>query len=660
MTTGRALLALAILASTIAATATDARALEDLAHILPPETVVYARCAGYDTLIAELENSRFLRDGSLVAGLYRDNTAKLYPLLKEMTGVPVKVWQEHLKGVKGAHFALFSFGETTEDLDAIGIVEVSDEGRVRELLQKTLGEKSTFAGEVAGAQVLAVETDEITIYYAVHESKLFVTSRPERISTVLGHLAKTPDKSLATRPAYRSGALKSDKGTTFFAFADMPRFFTLLENTMGRYVLRFYNEFDKVVMLDGLKTACVTSGMGHCRGRAIVDPDHPWLDAFRGTVGPTTLTSYLPPNTFFAFVDSGDIPEKWKKLKKHLTSNRFPYSMELEQGFSEAQKMLGSSLTEIAATMGTEWAWFVPMGESDQFDEDYMIFAFRIGDREKFDAILTKFLESPIVKDMEKSGMTSIREEYAGVEIIRGSREGRDDAPCMAIVDDNLFFSGHVGALKAAIDAKTTGEGMLARSARYLEGLPRAPSKFGTLSLPMMLREEREWVPLLDIVHDDAILAAAASEDPGRIELFGNGSLPAFVALLASGEFLHDKYREERRACVHNLGEIGKAIKKYREANEGHSPPSLTALVPDYLADRKLLVCPFDHGKEGVTCSYEHVLGLGKPGQTWDIDAWCPHRRHGRIALRRGGDAYSTSESSFERTLRRMERQHAK
>jgi len=330
--------------------------------------------------------------------------------------------------------------------------------------------------------------------------------------------------------------------------------------------------------------------------------------------------------------------------------------MELEQGIAEAQKMLGASLDEIAATLGAEWAWFVPMTDPGRIDDASMTFAFRIGDREKFDAILTKFLESPVVKEFEKEGMKPVREEYAGVEIIRGSREGRDDAPCLAIVEDTLFLSGHVGALKAAIDAKTTGEGMLSRSARYLEGLPRAPSKFATLSLPMMLRQEREWVPLLDIVRDDAILAAAASEDPGRIELFGNDSLPAFVALVSSGEFLREKYQGQRKACVHNLNAIGQAIRKYREANEGRSPPSLVALVPDYLPDRKLLVCPLDHGKEGVNCSYEHVLGKGDPKQSWHTDAWCPHRLHGRIVLRRSGDAYSTSESNFLRTLRSMER----
>ena len=64
---------------------------------------------------------------------------------------------------------------------------------------------------------------DATVYYAIHEGRLFITNRPERISAVLGNLAETPDKSLATAPTYRSGALDSGKGTTVFAYADMPR-----------------------------------------------------------------------------------------------------------------------------------------------------------------------------------------------------------------------------------------------------------------------------------------------------------------------------------------------------------------------------------------------------------------------------------------------------
>jgi len=646
-----AILAL-LLGAALVATAGEATALEDLAKILPPETVLYARTAGFNTLLSELEGSRMLRDGSFIAGLYRENVGKVLPTLQQMTEIPTKVWEEHLQGVKGAHFALFSFGRELADLDALGIIEIDDAEKVRELVRKTIGDRAVFAGEVAGARVMSVEAGPATVYYCIHEGKLFVTNRPERISTALENLAETPDKSLATLPAYRSGALRTGKDTTFFAYADVARLFTLLENTMGRFMLRAFNEIDKVVQLNGFRTACVASGMNHCRGRAVVDPDHAWLSIFRGEVGPPTFTSYLPPETFFALIDSGDIAKKWGKLKKHLLSENFPFAQEMKDALGEAQKMLGVSLDEIAATLGTEWAWFLPVLDA-RFShmDDYMTFAFRIKDREKFDALVGKFLQSPVVKEMQKSGFAISREKHAGYEIIRGSKEGSDEAPCMAVVDDNLLMAGHVRALKAAIDAKTTGEGMLSRSALFLDGLPSASSKFASVSLPMMLMMDRDFVPLLDVVRDGAVLAVTADEAPGRIDLVGNESIPAFLGLLVSGQFLKDQYRGTRGVCIQNLNDVGKAIKAYREKN-GRDPESLLALVPEYLAKEKL-ICPLDAGKEGHKCSYESAVGVGDPEQGWLIDAWCPHRLHGRLVLRRNGRAWSSSEESFLLSLER-------
>ena len=151
-----------------------------------------------------------------------------------------------------------------------------------------------------------------------------------------------------------------------------------------------------------------------------------------------------------------------------------------------------------------------------------------------------------------------------------------------------------------------------------------------------------------------AVLAVTADEAPGQIDLVGNDSIPAFIALLASGEFLQDKYREQRQLCINNLNAVGQAIKAYREKND-RDPQSLLALVPEYLEKDKL-ICPFDHGKEGHKCSYEGVVGQGDPKQSWLIDAWCPHRLHGRIVLRRNGRASSSSEERFIRSLEQTRR----
>ena len=70
--------------------------------------------------------------------------------------------------------------------------------------------------------------------------------------------------------------------------------------------------------------------------------------------------------------------------------------------------------------------------------------------------------------------------------------------------------------------------------------------------------------------------------------------------------------------------------------------------MPDFLPKERL-VCPFDKGTEGAKCSYHDALGKGDDESGWYIDAWCPHRLHGRLVLQRDGRAWRSSESSLQR-----------
>jgi hypothetical protein len=71
--------------------------------------------------------------------------------------------------------------------------------------------------------------------------------------------------------------------------------------------------------------------------------------------------------------------------------------------------------------------------------------------------------------------------------------------------------------------------------------------------------------------------------------------------------------------------------------------------VPDFLAKNRL-VCPFGEGKEA--CSYKLVPPGEEPNE-WDICGYCTHRLHGRLVLRRSGEAWSTREGSFLSDLKR-------
>jgi hypothetical protein len=300
--------------------------------------------------------------------------------------------------------------------------------------------------------------------------------------------------------------------------------------------------------------------------------------------------------------------------------------------------------------MGNQWGFGFPIID-DRIDDDTVLFFVEIGDEEKFDAIWGKFMESPLIKELrEHAGGLGV-EKYAGYEIQRSGDPESTRGVCMARVDGTLIFSGDVRSIRAAIDAKTKGQSMLARSGSFLSGLPGSASKFAALDFERMLYMENDFVPLLEHVKEGATIAATIDMSPGRIDAVANHSLPEFIGVLVAAELLNVKYQEERAQCLANLRAIGDAIKKYTEAT-GQKPTTLAQLVPEYLPKERL-VCPFDRGKEDVTISYESALDKGNENQ-WNIEAWCTHLGHRRLVLRKNGQAWSASEESFLRSLRSM------
>jgi prepilin-type processing-associated H-X9-DG protein len=65
------------------------------------------------------------------------------------------------------------------------------------------------------------------------------------------------------------------------------------------------------------------------------------------------------------------------------------------------------------------------------------------------------------------------------------------------------------------------------------------------------------------------------------------------------------------KRCDRNLGEILKAIVSYKAANNDKWPRSLADVVPKYLSDPKVLICPADKTpmtiKNGLPCSYRYI-----------------------------------------------------
>ena len=116
--------------------------------------------------------------------------------------------------------------------------------------------------------------------------------------------------------------------------------------------------------------------------------------------------------------------------------------------------------------------------------------------------------------------------------------------------------------------------------------------------------------------------------------------------------------REEGRAaaCMNNLSLITKALVTYQEPNDDNLPPSLADLVPAYLDNPRVLICPSDGDpmriRNGLPCSYRYI------GNVPVREAWpglivlydhTPHARgRGRNAGHYDGHLRRYSEGEFK------------
>ena len=628
-------------------------ALEDLSPVLPEDTVLYARVAGPLALLGDMASSRLMVDGSVLAQAYEAQMALLPPFLSSETGLPKEKWEKAFASIRGVHFAMFGVGDELGELDAVVALETSEPVLAWQLLEAVLGSEVYFAGEVSGARVLAldVEREDATFFFAVHEGVIFASSRAERITGILTARETPPERSLATAARFRAGTLRASPDATLFAWADFQHGFDMLTSIMPEYELRDFLEAYELMDLDKLYSVALVAEANTTRVRVTYDPEHRWIKAFSGEAGAGSLSAFVPENVMLFALECGSIEKKWANLRRLLTDPKsFPEANEVKEQLAEMEKMLGASMDEIAKTLGSQWGVFMPVEESGRIDDDDLTIMFEIGDREAFDALLGRFLESPAMAEMREHGGDIEVEIQGDAKIMYPKTDNDRDVPALAIIGDALLMSGDLNVLRAALAAKATGRNLLSGRGASLEGIPSSFVRFIAVGMDPLLMDESDFTPLLDLVRPGTILVGATDESPGRMDLNINHSATAFFTFLLGGELLSDHYRDERNACLSNLREISHAVEEYRKA-KGEAPPSIQALVPDFLPKGRL-VCPLDKGGE-VGCSYGDTL-RGEAEGEWEILGWCKNRLHRRLALYYGGNAYSTRESSFLRQLLRQ------
>jgi prepilin-type N-terminal cleavage/methylation domain-containing protein len=107
------------------------------------------------------------------------------------------------------------------------------------------------------------------------------------------------------------------------------------------------------------------------------------------------------------------------------------------------------------------------------------------------------------------------------------------------------------------------------------------------------------------------------------IELLVSIAVIAVLAAILLPVFAAARSNARRTACISNLHQIGLALSMYRQDYED-LPPHLSVLVPDYVTDASILVCPNDptHGQFAGTDRMEGTLYLAS-GVSYDyIPRW--------------------------------------
>jgi prepilin-type N-terminal cleavage/methylation domain-containing protein len=85
----------------------------------------------------------------------------------------------------------------------------------------------------------------------------------------------------------------------------------------------------------------------------------------------------------------------------------------------------------------------------------------------------------------------------------------------------------------------------------------------------------------------------------------------AILVSIAVISFQFSAQRTRETVCKANLRIIKLAIRNYQSTNDDNLPPSLEALVPDYISDTRSLYCP----EVGVHYEYDSETG----------EVHCPH-----------------------------------
>jgi competence protein ComGC len=117
--------------------------------------------------------------------------------------------------------------------------------------------------------------------------------------------------------------------------------------------------------------------------------------------------------------------------------------------------------------------------------------------------------------------------------------------------------------------------------------------------------------------------------------------------------------REAARAasCKANLAQIAKALVAYEMAHNQNMPSSLADLLPQYLAQPRVLICPNDQApmviRNGMKCSYRYIGNVPEKDSWSDLFIVYDHAvdEGGRNVVHYDGFISFYSEEEFHRTL---------
>lgn len=652
------LLALALLAAPLVA--------DEITDALPADTLAYAQLTDLQNLPDRLEHLPIWSEGGWQAETVERVQEMLFGSLAEEMAIERDRAVEFLRTCRSIHAALLAFDiQDEESIEAIIVLELGDATPALGLIGRELAELFSRAEKHGPHTVWNLSEKRGPVFkVGLANERLALGIGEGVLERFLDALAGDATDRLSDVASFK--AMAADFGRSpIWGYANPQPFISRVKEGLDFKDRAEFDKIDGVFVLGDFTAVGFASNYDFApdqiatRLRVVHEAENPFLEVCRSrNPGGAGALRYVPADSGFAAttsIESGK--ETWTKVKQfaihaeRTIADDDDFARELDQ----IKGRINVDLDKAFAMVEGSIAVFIPRVDG-YLEDDYFTFLFQVGDADDARKLFGDMKSSDVFKEYAESGRIK-SETYRGAHLEWVEAEYENLG--YAIHENNVLVSGHVDALRAALDARSGQvESMVARYGDVMEKFPAGHEKTLVLDAPSFLGIERETGLAAYRIRRDWPVLVGTVETERSTEFQANVSLYGLLSVLGLGAYLQEEMRPVGAACRERLNVIGQAAIKYREKN-GRFPPSLAALAEAQGLDGPLHCPQADDGQVEGDYVYLEWPAKADDDMPWfAVMAYCPRGEHGRTLLSYEGPdtppyATQVAEDRFGRYLAR-------